>query len=89
MQHIGSKENINTDGDSFPINARGETLFGGPDRSLTKTRVNYLKKTILKLATAYVFEHVHYRYNLATFGLFQGYIMLQTFGQALEYYNTV
>lgn len=73
MQHIGSKENINTDGDAFPINARG------PDRSLTKKLVNYLKKTILKLATAYVSEHGYSRYNLAIVGYFQGYIMLQTF----------
>lgn len=79
MQHIGSKENINTDGDSFPINARGETLSGEPDRSFTKTLVNYLKKAILKLATVYVSEHGHFRYNLVIVGLFQGYIMLQTF----------
>lgn len=73
MQHIGSKESINTDGDSFPINVRGQTLFGGPDRSLTKTLVNYIKKTILKLATANVSEHDHFRCNLAIVGLFQGY----------------
>lgn len=79
MQHIGSKKNIITDGDSFPINARGETLFGRPYRSSTKTLVNYLKKAILKLATAYVSEHGHFRYNLAIAGLFQGYIMLKTF----------
>lgn len=83
MQHIGSKENIKTDGDSFPINARSETLFGGPDRSLTKTLVDYKKKAILKLAIVYVSEHGHFRYNLASLGLFQGYIMLQTFWAGL------
>lgn len=78
----GSKDNINADGwRLFLVQTLRKTLIREPN-SLVRTLLR-LNKANLRLASAYITEHGHFRYLLATVGLLQEIIVADC-GQAPE-----